>query len=102
MNPKVERITAEIEKLRGKITGYQNRLRELERQKIELENADIIAAVRGIDVAPDELAAFVRMFREQQGAAVPNLEASPHGEAAASADTETESTPQNEKEDTQE
>ena len=81
MNPKVEKITGEIDRLRGKITSYQNRVRELERQKIELENADIVAAVRGIDIAPDELAAFVRMFREQQnGGAVPDLNPVPSDE----------------------
>ena len=81
MNPKVEKITGEIDRLRGKITSYQNRVRELERQKTELENADIVAAVRGIDIAPDELAAFVRMFREQQsGGAVPDLNPAPSDE----------------------
>jgi len=103
LNPKIERITNEIEKLRGKMTAYQNRLRELERQKTELENADIIAAVRGVDVAPDELAAFIRMFRAQQGGAVPNLDTSPNptNEATPSVDTDSDSTekPQNDKED---
>ena len=103
MNPKIERITNEIEKLRSKMSGYQNRLRELERQKTELENADIIAAVRGVDVAPDELAAFIRMLRAQQGGALPNLDASPNpdNEAAASVDTDSDSTenPKNDKED---
>jgi len=101
LNPKIERITNEIEKLRGKMTAYQNRLRELERQKTELENADIIAAVRGVDVAPDELAAFIRMFRAQQGSAVPNLDASPDNETTPNVDTNSDSTekPQNDKED---
>ena len=75
MNPKIEKITSEIDKLRTKITSSQNRLRELERQKTELENADIVAAVRGVEIAPDELAAFVQMFKEkQQGGIVPNLD----------------------------
>ena len=74
MNPKIERITSEIEKLKVKMAGYQQRLRDLERQKTELENADIISAVRGVDIAPDELAAFVRMFKEKQGGAVPDLD----------------------------
>ena len=53
----------------------QIRLRELEKQLTNLENADIVAAVRGVDIAPDELAAFVRMFKEkQQGVTVPDLD----------------------------
>ena len=67
MNPKVEKITAEIEKIRRKITSWQTRLRDLERQKVELENADIIAMVRGVDIPHDEFANFVQMFKQQQG-----------------------------------
>lgn len=74
MNTKIEKITAEIDKLRGKISSMQSRLRDLERQKTELENADIIAAVRGVDIAPDELAAFMRMFKEKQSGILPDLE----------------------------
>jgi len=74
VNTKIEKITAEIDKLRGKISSMQSRLRDLERQKTELENADIIAAVRGVDIAPDELAAFMRMFKEKQDGILPDLE----------------------------
>ena len=76
MNPKVERITAEIEKIRHKITNWQTRLRDLERQKVELENADIIAMVRSVDIPPDEFSSFVQIFKARQsndGGAVPDL-----------------------------
>ena len=39
----------------------------MERQKVELENADIVAMVRGVDIEPDDFAAFVRMFKAQHG-----------------------------------
>jgi flagellar biosynthesis chaperone FliJ len=74
LNPKIEKIANEIEKLRSKMSSYQNRLRELERQKTELENADIVAAVRGVDISHNELADFMRMFKEQQSGTVPNLD----------------------------
>jgi hypothetical protein len=75
MNPRIVKIKDEIEKIKVKMTKGQARLRELEKQLVDLENADIVAAVRGIDVAPDELAAFVQRFKEQQkGGTVPNLE----------------------------
>jgi hypothetical protein len=49
----------------------------MEKQLTDLENADIVSAVRGVDIAPDELAAFVQMFREKQkGGTVPNLDIS--------------------------
>lgn len=75
MNPKIAKIKDEMEKLKVKINRGQIRFRELEKQLTDLENADIVAAVRGVDIAPDELAAFVQMFREkQQGGTVPNLD----------------------------
>ena len=55
MNPKIQKISDDIEKLRRKIASSQTRLRDLERQKVELENADIVAAVRSMDVPPEEL-----------------------------------------------
>ena len=73
MTSRVQKITDEIEQLKRKILNYQSRLRELERQKTELENADIIAAVRGVNVPPDEFMEFVRAFEAQRGRAVPDL-----------------------------
>ena len=75
MNPRIAKIKDEIEKTKIKISKGQIRLRELEKQLTDLENADIIAAVRGVEVAPDELAAFVQMLKDKQkGGTVPNLE----------------------------
>ena len=70
MNPKIRKITDDIAKLKHKIANSQVRLRDLERQKVELENADIIAAVRGVDVPPEEIAALIQKLHSQ---AVPNL-----------------------------
>ena len=72
MNPRIEKITEDIAKLKRRIINSQTRLRDLERQKVELENADIIAAVRRIDVPPEEIAALIQKLQNQ---AVPNLEA---------------------------
>ena len=83
MNPRIEKISSEIEKLKKKVTEYQSRLRDLERQKTELENADIIAMVRDIDIPPNQFAEFARLFKERQGVAVPDLT----GEASADSDT---------------
>lgn len=45
-NNKINRIDKEIQKTREKITEYQNRLRELQTQKTEAENLQIIQMVR--------------------------------------------------------
>ena len=60
MNGKLQKVMAEIEKVKAKIAAQQTHLRELEQQKIELE---IVGMVRGLDVAPEELAAFIKAFR---------------------------------------
>jgi len=38
----------------------------MERQKTELENAEIVAMVRSINIAPAEFEAFARAFVEQR------------------------------------
>ena len=75
MNQKLKKITDEIEKTKAKISDMQSRAKDLERQKTEIENADIIAMIRGIDVPPDEFGEFVRLFKEQQkNKAVPDMD----------------------------
>ncbi len=75
MNPRLQKVTDEIEKLRRKVNDYQSRLRDLERQKTEMENADIVAMVRGIDIPPEQLAEFVRAFMAgKQNCAVPDMD----------------------------
>jgi len=57
--------------MKSKISDYTARLRELERQKTEIENAGIIALVRDMDILPDELTAYIQAFKAQSsGAAV--------------------------------
>lgn len=68
MNQKIAKINAEIDKTKAKIFEFQSRLRELERQKTEVENTEIVELVRGVDATPQELAAFIRAFRENSGA----------------------------------
>ena len=56
---KIDRINAEIEKTREKITEYQNRLRGLEAQKTEAENLQIVQLVRSMRLSPHELSAML-------------------------------------------
>ena len=57
---KLERIEKDIEKTKGKIAALQNQLRELEAAKTEQENLQIVQLVRGLNMTPQEFAAFVR------------------------------------------
>ena len=57
---KLERIEKDIEKTKGKIAELQKQLRELEAAKTEQENLQIIQLVRGMNMKPEEFAAFLR------------------------------------------
>lgn len=56
---KLERIIAEIEKTKDTISKQQARLRELEAQKTEVENLQIVQMVRALRMTPAELSAFL-------------------------------------------
>ena len=57
---KLDRIEKDIEKTKGKIAELQKQLRELETAKTEQENLQIVQLVRGLNMTPQEFAAFVR------------------------------------------
>ena len=63
MNPKIRKIDIEYEKNAAKITELQERQRELEKQRLELENLDIIGMVRSMGLDPDQLAALIHAAR---------------------------------------
>jgi hypothetical protein len=63
MMPKLQRIVREIERANEKIAELQELLPELEKQKTELENTEIVRLVRSASVAPGELEAFLRTVK---------------------------------------
>ena len=63
MNPKIKKINAEYQKNAAKIDELQARQAELEKQRTELENLDIIGRVRGMGLTPDQLAALIQGAR---------------------------------------
>lgn len=65
---KIDRIDREIEKTRGKITEYQNRLKELEAQRTEQENFEIVNLVRSMCMSRDELMSFLARRRQRRAA----------------------------------
>lgn len=85
MNTKIERVSKDIQKTKEKISEFQAKLRELEKQKTELENIEIVDAVRGMDISLVDLAALLKAAKSggaTSGQVGPKLE--------AHADTETE------------
>lgn len=60
MNPKIEKLEKEIDKTKNKIAEMQARLRDLEKQKTELENTDYVAIARSFHLTPQQLAEFLK------------------------------------------
>ena len=74
---KIERIDQEIAKTREKIAEQQEKLKDLETQKTEAENLEIVQMVRAVRMTPAQLSAML------SGGMVP-------GRAAGPADPEQE------------
>lgn len=68
MNAKIERVNNDIDKTKEKINEFQARLRELEKQKTELENTEIVEAVRSMDIPLTDLPAILKALRDKSGA----------------------------------
>mgnify|MGYP001314770150 CR=1 FL=1 len=73
---KIERIDREIQKTREKITELQNKLKELNAQKTEAENLEIVQLVRSMRMTPQELNAML------SGGGIPGMTAADTAEAA--------------------
>ena len=74
---KIERIDQEIAKTREKIAEQQEKLKDLEAQKTEAENLEIVQMVRALRMTPEQLSAML------SGGMVP-------GQTVAPADSEQE------------
>jgi len=62
---KINKVIDEIERMKMKISEYQGKLKELEQQKMELENSEIVGIVRSGKISADELNELIKNFRKQ-------------------------------------
>ena len=65
INPKIEKVTIAIEKIKGQIVDFQSKLKELEKQKYQLENEEIVAMFRREKLNEDEFAALLQAGRQK-------------------------------------
>lgn len=63
---KIEKIDMEMQKTREKITELQNKLKELDAQKTEQENLQIVQMVRSLRMSPQKLKEFLSGDTETQ------------------------------------
>ena len=61
---KSQKIQDEIEKVKAKINEQQARLKELEKNKLEAENSEIVDIVRGLSISLEELPLVLQQLRE--------------------------------------
>ena len=61
---KLTKLQMEIDKIKQKISEQQTRLRELEQQKTEIENTEIVELVRSMKMNTSELSTFLKAYRE--------------------------------------
>lgn len=73
MNPKYQKVCAEIDKAEKKIADLQQQLKELRDKKTEMENLEIISTVRAMVMDKGEIMAFLAAM--QKGDAKPPVEA---------------------------
>ena len=63
MNPKYQKVCADIAKLEGKAADIEKQLGELREKKTELENLEIINAVRAMVMDKDQIMAFLSTMK---------------------------------------
>ena len=61
---KRQKIQAEIDKVKAKISEQQTRLKELEKNKQEAENSEIVDIVRGMSISLEELPLVLQRLRD--------------------------------------
>ncbi len=60
MNPKIQKLKAEKEKLLAKRASIDDRLKKIDAQITELENLDIIGTVREMGITADQLSELLK------------------------------------------
>ena len=70
MNTKLSKLQMEIDKIKLKITEHQSKLRELEQQKTEIENTEIVELVRSLKMNTSELSTFLKAYRGKNDAPI--------------------------------
>ena len=64
MNPKIQKLKTEKEKLLAKKASIEERCNEIDAQVMELENLDIVGTVREMGITPDQLAELLKKLME--------------------------------------
>lgn len=72
MNPRLEKLRLEREKVAEKLTAMSARLKALDEQILKLENTDIIGIVRENGLTIEQLAGLMAMLEQKPTASLPD------------------------------
>ncbi len=70
MNTRIRKIAKEIEALETKITAHQERIKTLRKEQVELENIEIIGAIRSAKIplsGTKDIVAALRKYHDNKG-----------------------------------
>ena len=71
MNPRIEKLKAERDKIAHRIESLTARLKALDDQILKLENTDIIGIVRENGLSLDQLAELIGLLEKSPTASIP-------------------------------
>lgn len=60
----LRKVTLDIEKTKGQIAQLQDQLREMEAKRTQLENAEMIAAIRNANFDANEMLAVIQALKK--------------------------------------
>lgn len=66
MNPKYQKVCADIAKAEKKVEDLQEQLKELYDKKTELENLEIVNTVRAMVMDKDQIMAFLSTMKDSK------------------------------------
>ncbi len=72
MNPRIEKMKAELNKIAHRIESLTARLKALDDQILKLENTDIIGIVREKGLTLDQLAELMGLLEKNPTASIPD------------------------------
>lgn len=67
MNVRIRKIHLEMKKIEQKRCELQEKWNELNKQKIELENLEIIGAIRGAKISAENLDDVIKAYQNNMG-----------------------------------
>ena len=67
MNAKIKKVISDMKKIEQKQQELQTKWNELNKQKIELENLEIIGAIRGAKISTENLNDVIKAYRNNNG-----------------------------------